>query len=76
VINLISAGIRSPTENVTRSPGRRAFASGARDWPFLLVSLKVRGERCECTVLNGSNGVQAELSANASLRQCEGAYLV
>jgi hypothetical protein len=31
VIKRISAGIRSPTENVTRSPGRRALARGERD---------------------------------------------
>lgn len=35
VIRRISAGIRSPTEKVTRSPGSRALASGARDCPFL-----------------------------------------
>jgi hypothetical protein len=37
VIKRMSAGIRSPTEKVTRSPGRRAFASGARDCPFLVT---------------------------------------
>lgn len=30
-----SAGIRSPTEKLTRSPGSRVFARGLSAWPFL-----------------------------------------
>jgi hypothetical protein len=66
VINLISAGIRSPTENVTRSPGRRALARGARDWPLLMVS---RGgcEIWQRTVSNDNNGEQATSSVNTHI---------
>ncbi len=35
VMSRISAGIRSPTEKVTRSPGNRVLASGVNGWPFL-----------------------------------------
>ena len=62
VIRRMSAGILSPTENVTRSPGKRVLARGESACPFLKVRAVAQSAIWLHTLPHGSNAAQAGVS--------------